>query len=171
MRILLKRYWAGANETKSVMSVYMGEEPEARMVCEAREALFFDYQVSFMGASHYCLPRGTYKMKVGNSPYGPMGLRIPRCPGHRCVFIGHSWSRQSFEGEILIGMPYSYNLEEQTFIPTGELRQFDSLIKDGEETFARLNKLVYEAYANGEDFWITIDNSEVEDHQLKRNLN
>jgi len=103
MEIRLKRYYGDAEVTKSVMEVWMQGEREPRMVCEAREAGFVDYAESFPGASRVCLPRGRWRMKVGRSPYGPMGLRVARCPGHRCVYVGHRWARQLMEGEVLIG--------------------------------------------------------------------
>lgn len=103
------------------------------------------------------------KLKAGNTPYSPMGLRVTRCPGRRCVFIGHKWSRQYYEGEILIGQR-----EYVTFGDEEKNRDF-SFIGNEEETFKQLDKLVYEAYAKGEDFILEIDNSQVNDCTINRN--
>ena len=163
MRIILKRYYGDRTITKSELEVWMDGETEPRMVCDAREPKFFNYALSFPGASSYCLPAGTFKLKAGNTPYSPMGLRIPRCPGHRCVFIGHKWSRQYFEGEILIGQ------RENITFGNEEQNRDHSFIHNEEETFKQLDKLVYEAYAKGEDFILEIDNSQVNDCTINRN--
>ena len=144
----MKRYYGDAEVTKSVMEVWMQGEREPRMVCEAREAGFVDYAESFPGASRVCLPRGRWRMKVGRSPYGPMGLRVARCPGHRCVYVGHRWARQLMEGEVLIGESLEGGLEEMR----------ERRIENGEVVFGRLTELVYEAYGRGEEYWMEIDN-------------
>ena len=117
MTIKLHRYYGDAEITKSVMEVFMDGEEAPRMVCEAREVAFKDYTETFPGASRYCLPVGRWRMKVGRSPYSPMGLRVPRCPGHRQVFIGHKWARQWMEGEVLIGEPVRSEGAESFFSP------------------------------------------------------
>jgi hypothetical protein len=151
MTIKLHRYYGDDFITKSVMEVWMDGEEEPRMVCEAREAAYRDYTETFPGASQYCLPVGRWRLKVGGSPYGPMGLRVPKCPGHRQVFIGWKWSRQCFEGEVLIGEPVMPAEHE------GEWSHEDCRIDNGEETFRKLDKLVYEAYGKGEAFEILIE--------------
>lgn len=167
MKIVLERYYGDRTITKSVMKVYMDGESEPRMTCDAREPKFCNYAFSFAGASSYCLPAGTHKMKCGNSPYSPMGLRVPRCAGHRCVYIGYKWSREYFEGEILVGQPYCVDfLKSAEVLPaTEENRDFSHLEKK-EETYAQLTELVYEAYGRGEDFTLVIDNSKVKDLTL-----
>ena len=160
----MKRYYGDHRVTKSEAKVYFDGETEPRMTFDAREPRFFNYTISFPGASSYCLPEGTFKMKVGNSPYSPMGLRIPRCAGHRCVFLGHKCTRESFEGEILIGQPIVIDfLDERVEVPVTPENRIESILRHEEETFAELTELVYEAYAKGEDFLIEIDNSEVLD--------
>ena len=156
MKIKLKRYYGDAEVTKSVMEVYMDGEAEPRMVCEAREVTYRDYTESFPGASRHCLPVGRWMMRVGRSPYGVMGLRVARCPGHRQVYIGHKWSRQCFEGEILVGEPvfHYYTDDEGQEVEYPPKRR----IANGEEVFAKLDALVYEAWSRGEDFFIEIDN-------------
>lgn len=118
----------------------MDGELEPRMVCEARECSYVEYTETFPGASRCCLPVGRWRMKVGQSPYGVMGLRVPKCPGHRQVFVGHRWSRQCFEGEVLIG----------------ETADNGERIANGDVVYARLERLVYEAYGKGEEFWMEV---------------
>ena len=93
---------------------------------------------------------------MGNSPYGPMGLRVVRCPGHRQVYIGHRWGRQCVEGEILIGeaVYHYYTDENGQEVEYPKKRRIDR----GEETYRKLDKLVYEAYCRGEEFFIQIEN-------------
>ena len=153
MTIKLHRYYGDAEITKSVMEVFMDGEAEPRLVCEAREVAFRDYTETFPGASRYCLPVGRWRMKAGQSPYGPMGLRVPKCPGHRQVFIGHKWARQCFEGEVLIGEPVRSEGAES---PEEEMRE--RRIENGEEVFQKLDVLVYEAFGRGEEFWMEIEN-------------
>ena len=156
MVIKLHRYYGDAEVTKSVMEVWMDGEGAPRMVCEAREAAWRDYRESFPGASRFCLPAGRWRMAVGRSPYGAMGLRVPRCPGHRQVFIGHRWARQVFEGEILVGEPvfHYYTDELGNEVEYPKKRR----IENGEDTFRKLEALVYEAYGKQEGFWIEIEN-------------
>ena len=151
MVIKLKRYYGDAEITKSVMEVWMDGEEEPRMVCEAREASHREYEVSFPGASRCCLPVGRWRMKVGQSPYGVMGLRVPKCPGHRQVFVGHRWSRQWFEGEVLIGQLTTDNGQQ-----TAEECARERRIVNGEAVYAKLERLVYEAYGKGEEFWMEV---------------
>lgn len=61
MRIILKRYYGDRTITKSELEVWMDGETEPRMACDAREPKFFNYALSFPGASSYCLPAGTFK--------------------------------------------------------------------------------------------------------------
>lgn len=160
MVIKLRRYYGDAEVTKAVMEVVLDGESEPRMVCEAREAAFRDYRESFAGASRFCLPVGRWKLKVGRSPYGPMGLRVARCPGHRQVFIGWKWTRQWLEGEVLIGEPVFryYTDEEGNEVEYPPKRR----IGNGEEVFRRLDRLVYEAYGRGEEFWLEVENEWVD---------
>ncbi len=159
MEIRLKRYYGDAEVTKSVMEVWMQGEESPRMVCEAREVGFRDYEVSFAGASQVCLPRGRWRMKVGGSPYGAMGLRVARCPGHRQVYVGHRWARQCFEGEVLVGEPvfHYYTDEEGREVEYPKKRR----IENGEAVFGRLTELVYEAWGRGEEFWMVVENGDV----------
>lgn len=156
MVIKLHRYYGDSEVTKSVMEVWMDGEEEPRLVCEAREVAYRDYMETFPGASRYCLPVGRWRLKVGKSPYGPMGLRVPRCPGHRQVFIGHRWARQCFEGEVLIGEPvYHYETDENGLeVECPQKRR----IENGEEVYKKLDKLVYEAFGKGEEFVMEIEN-------------
>lgn len=163
MLLKLERYYGDSQVTKSVMKVWMEGEEEPRMVCEAREPKFKDYTESFAGASQFCLPCGKWQMKAGNSPYGMMGLRVPKCAGHRQVFMGHKWSRQWMEGEILIGkpvMPREWNSEEWGNDPTAReaWENKHRRIEDGEEVYRELTQLVYEAYRKDEEFWMEIEN-------------
>ena len=89
---------------------------------------------------------------MGQSPYGVMGLRVPKCPGHRQVFVGHRWSRQCFEGEVLIGETTDGG--EQT-TDYGQ-QTTDGRIVNGDVVYARLERLVYEAYGKGEEFWMEV---------------
>ena len=155
MVIKLHRYYGDEDITKSVMEVFLEGDTEPRMVCEAREAAYKDYTESFPGASRYCLPVGRWPLKVGGSPYGPMGLRVPKCPGHRQVFIGWKWSRQCLEGEVLIGEPvFHYYMDEN-----GQEVEYPKKrrMENGEETFRKLDKLVYEAFGKEEEFILQIE--------------
>ena len=159
MVIRLKRYYGDHAVTKSVMEVWMDGELEPRMVCEARECSYVEYTETFPGASRCCLPVGRWRMKVGQSPYGVMGLRVPKCPGHRQVFVGHRWSRQCFEGEVLIGESTDNGQQttdggEQT-TDNGQ-QTTDGRIVNGDVVYARLERLVYEAYGKGEEFWMEV---------------
>ena len=145
MVIRLKRYYGDHAITKSVMEVWLDGEAEPRLVCEAREPAYVEYTETFPGASRCCLPVGRWRMKVGQSPYGVMGLRVPRCPGHRQVYVGHRWGRQRFEGEVLIGETTD-NGQQTT----------DGRIVNGDVVYARLERLVYEAYGRGEEFWMEV---------------
>lgn len=163
MEIRLKRYYGDEEVTKSVVEVWMQGEAEARMVCEAREAAFRDYEVTFRGVSAFCMPRGRWRMKVGGSPYGVMGLRVPRCAGHRQVLVGWKMSRQVMEGEVLIGvgvLPREWNEEEWGDDPVARKMWEDRKrrIERGDEVFERLTELVYEAYGRGEEFWMVVEN-------------
>ena len=159
MVIKLHRYYGDESVTKSVMEVFLEGDTEARMVCEARESAYADYAEAFAGASQFCLPRGRWRMKVGNSPYGPMGLRVARCPGHRQVYIGWRWERQCLEGEVLIGeaVYHYYTDENGQEVEYPKKRRIDR----GEETYRKLDKLVYEAYCRGEEFVMEVNNEEV----------
>ena len=155
MVIQLHRYFGNDHITKSVMEVWMDGEDSPRLTCEARESAYSDYSESFAGASHYCLPVGKWKLKVGHSPYSPMGLRVPKCPGHRQVYIGHKWVRQCYEGEILIGEAV---LSEEY---EGEWAHMYCTIDNGEEVFRKLDALVYEAFGRLEEFWLEVDNENI----------
>ena len=160
MVIKLKRYYGDAEVTKSVMEVWLDGEQEPRLVCEARETAYVNYAETFPGASRYCLPVGRWKMKAGGSPYSPMGLRVPRCPGHRQVFVGWKWARQWMEGEVLIGeSQVPLCCPEGGMKPCGqdeeEMRQ--RRIENGEEVFGRLDALVYEAFGKGEEMWLEVE--------------
>lgn len=164
MVIKLKRYYGDTEVTKSVMEVWMDGETQPRMVCEAREVGFVDYEESFAGASRVCLPRGRWRMKVGRSPYGVMGLRVVRCPGHRCVYVGHRWARQAFEGEVLVGegfLPREWDAVEWGDDPVARKRWEDRKrrIEFGDVVFEKLNGLVYEAWGKGEEFWMEVENA------------
>ena len=157
----MKRYYGDEEVTKSVMEVFLDGEDTPRLTCEAREPQFRDYTEAFPGASRYCLPVGRWRMKVGHSPYSPMGLRVAKCPGHRQVFIGHRWDRQWFEGEVLVGepVPHFYTDEEGNEVEYPPKRR----IRDGEEVFQKLDALVYEAFGNGEEMWMEISDGQMID--------
>ena len=152
MVIKLHRYYGDGTITKSVMEVFLDGEVKPRLVCEAREAAYKDYKESFPGVSAYCLPVGRWRLVCGHSPYSPMGLRVARCPGHRQVYIGHKWGRQYTEGEVLIGMPMMPAEHDEDWVHA------DCMIDNGEETYQKLERLVYEAYCRGEEFFIQIEN-------------
>ena len=167
MVIKLHRYYGDDRITKSVMEVWLDGDSEPRMVCEARESSFKDYEEAFAGASRFCLPVGRWRMKAGGGAYSPMGLRVPKCPGHRQVWLGHSWCRQYKVGEILIGeartplcppeggmKPCGVDDDEKVM---EEIRQ--RRIENGEEVFKKLDALVYEAFGKMEEFWLEIKNS------------
>ena len=167
MEIRLKRYYGDGAVTKSVMEVWMDGEGMPRMVCEAREGAYRDYRETFAGVSEFCLPAGRWRMKVGRSPYGVMGLRVPRCPGHRQVFVGHRWSRQMWAGEVLIGeavMPREWNVEEwgDDAVARERWERKVRRIENGEEVFGRLTVLVYEAFGRGEEVWMVVENEGME---------
>jgi hypothetical protein len=146
MEIRLKRYYGDNHVTKSRMEVVMEGETAPRLVCEAREPRFKEYTEVFEGAAKYCLPVGKWQLRVGGSPYSPMGLRVAKCPGHRQVYIGHNWMRQWEVGRVLIGYPTEAELPEEVEI------------ENGEECCRELEKLVYEAFGNGEEMWLEIEN-------------
>ncbi|MCR5043690.1 MAG: hypothetical protein K6A93_06110 [Bacteroidaceae bacterium] len=168
MTIKLHRYYGDDRITKSVMEVWLDGDSEPRMVCEARESSYKKYEEAFAGASRYCLPVGRWRMKAGGGAYSPMGLRVPKCPGHRQVWLGHSWCRQCKVGEILIGEPafHYYTDEEGNVVECPQKRR----IEHGEEVFKKLDALVYEAFGKMEEFYLEIDNKEIKTNVNNMNL-
>ena len=161
MEIKLHRYYGDETVTKSVMEVWMDGEQEPRLVCEAREVGFKDYEAAFAGASRYCLPRGRWRLECGGGPYSPMGVRVVRCPGHRQTYFGYNAHRQQLAGEVLVGEPvFHYYTDEQT----GERVELPKKrrVTNGEEVFWKLDALLYEAFGRGEEMWVEIDNEGVD---------
>lgn len=165
MTIKLHRYYGDDRITKSVMEVWLDGDSEPRMVCEARESSYKKYEEAFAGASRYCLPVGRWRMKAGGGAYSPMGLRVPKCPGHRQVWLGYSWCRQCKVGEILIGEARTHLCppeggmkpcavdDDKEMMEERRLRR----IENGEEVFKKLDALVYEAFGKMEEFWLEIE--------------
>ena len=156
MEIRLKRYYGDASVTKSVTEVWMDGEDEPRLVCEAREPEFREYSEAFPGASRFCLPVGRWKLAVGGGPYSPMGVRVARCPGHRQVYFGYGL-RECEPDRVLVGWPVFHYYTDEV---TGERVEYPPKrrMRDGEEVFEQLDKLVYEAYGREEEMWVIIDN-------------
>ena len=155
MEIKLRRYYGDETVTKSVMEVWMEGEEAPRLVCEAREVGFRDYEEVFPGASNYCMPKGRWRMACGGGPYSPMGVRVVRCPGHRQVYFGYGL-RECEPDRVLVGWPvFHYYTDE-------EGREVEDVasrgMKDGEEVFEQLDGLVYEAYGKEEEMWVIIEN-------------
>ena len=143
MVIKLHRYYGDAGVTKSVMEVWLDGEQEPRLVCEAREPRFREYRETFPGASRYCLPVGRWRLKPGCSEFGTMTLRVVRCPGHRCVLLGWDAFRQSREGMVLMGVAVNPEAPAE-----------ERFIDGGMEVYEQLERLVYEAFGKGEEFWV-----------------
>ncbi len=149
MTIKLHRYYGDDRITKSVMEVWLDGDSEPRMVCEARESSYKKYEEAFAGASRYCLPVGRWRMKAGGGAYSPMGLRVPKCPGHRQVWLGHY-----------------YTDEDGNVVECPQKRR----IEHGEEVFKKLDALVYEAFGKMEEFYLEIDNKEIKTNVNNMNL-
>lgn len=168
MEIRLKRYYGDAQVTKSRVEVWMQGESTPRICCEegieARETAYRDYEESFSGASGYCLPQGRWRMKVGGTPYGAMGLRVVKCAGHRCVSVGWDAVRQSLAGTVLVGRACGFlaRTEGTAMQEDGRTEKMampeDGRIEDGKSVFRQIEGLVYEAFARGEEFWMVVDN-------------
>lgn len=167
MKIKLNRYYGDEKVTKSTAEVYMDGQTEPVLTFETREVGYADYTAAFPGCSSLCLPSGTYPLAVGSTPYGPMGLRVPKCPGHRCYYIGHRWDRQAIAGELLVGEPYtpSLDLNEGIYL-TEEEDRAERVIVNGAKIYDKLDSLVYQAYANNEDFTIEISNYNLKRYRL-----
>ncbi len=156
MEIKLKRYYGDEKVTKSVMEVWMEGEEEPRLVCEAREVGFRDYEDVFNGASNYCMPEGRWRMACGRGPYSPMGVRVVKCPGHRQVFFGYAPGGRALPDRVMMGRPvYHYYTDED-----GHEVEYPPKrgMKDGEEVFGELDALLYEAFGRGEEMWCEVDN-------------
>ena len=147
MVIKLKRYYGDELVTKSVMEVFMEGEDTPRLTCEAREVRFKDYAETFAGASRYCLPRGKWRLTCGCTKFGTMTLRVAKCPGHRCVLLGYDVFRQAVNGMVCMGR-----------VVNPEAPAEERVIDGGMEVYEELERLVYEAYGNAEDFSIEITN-------------
>ena len=132
--------------------------------CEPRYA---DYEKTFKGASRYCLPRGCWKLRMEATPYGPMGLKLPKCPGHRQVYIGWSDTRQWKEGEIMIG--YSSIWQDcDSSEEREELMmkwQKESTIHSGKQAYDVLEKIVYEAFRDEAEIFLQVDNDGITDNR------
>ena len=158
MKIKLHRYYGDEAVTKSVMEVWMEGEEAPRLVCEAREVGFRDYEEAFPGASNYCMPKGRWRMACGGGPYSPMGVRVVRCPGHRQVFFGYSAQRVALPDRVMMGRPvfHYYTDEEGREVEYPPKRG----MKDGEEVFWELDELLYEAFGKGEEMWCEVENTD-----------
>ena len=156
MEIKLKRYYGDESVTKSVMEVWMEGDEEPRLVCEAREVGFRDYEDVFNGASSYCMPKGRWRMACGRGPYSPMGVRVVKCPGHRQVFFGYALGGRPLLNRKMMGRPvFHYFTDEEGH----EVEDVASRgMKDGEEVFRELDELLYEAFGKGEEMWVIIEN-------------
>lgn len=145
MIIRLTRFFGNALVTKSAM-VVMSDEGRVLMECEAREPRYADYEEAFAGSASCCLARGRWKCKVMSTPLSPMTLTIVKSPGHRSCRIGWDFERQVKQNMILVG--------ESDGEDDVEWRE----ICRQEATFKKLERLVYEAFAMGEDIWLVITN-------------
>ncbi len=70
MTIKLNRYYGDDRITKSVMEVWLDGDSEPRMVCEARESGFMEYEEAFAGASRYCPDESRWRRILANGTEG-----------------------------------------------------------------------------------------------------
>lgn len=145
MKIVLERYYGDWRITKSVMTV-VGEEGEMLLRCEAREPRFAQYVEAFPGCSKCCLACGEFECKVMATEMSPMTVTVVKSPGHRCCRIGWDDVAQVKANTVLVGESDGYELDEYRDIVHSR------------ETFERLTKLVYRAYATGEQIRLVVKN-------------
>ena len=164
--ILLQRYYGDNACTKSHFFVLRmcgtDSAVETLLAFEAREPRYADYEMTFKGASGYCLPCGNWKLKVEATPYGPMGLKLPKCAGHRQVYIGWSDTKQWKQGEIMIGEP-SVDICKNMKSFTENMKE--NTIHSGKQVYEQLEEIVYEAFGRGEEIVLSVTNEGIADHR------
>ena len=89
------------------------------------------------------LPAATYRCRCAASALSPMTLQVCLPSGRRRVAIGWDPLRQVRAGTILVGQ-------------AGEGDPATCPLTDQEDTFARLTRRVYQAYAAGEDITLAV---------------
>lgn len=149
MKITLSRYFGNRNITKSILAVTDSDGREL-MRCEAREPRYADYRKTFSGCSQFCLAEGTYPCKPLPTDQCPMTLTVVKSPGHRCCRFAWSESGQKMENRILVGEA------DDTF--PADIRK----LHRQRETFGRLTRLVYEAFAMEEAITLEVRNENVQ---------
>lgn len=147
MKIRMRRYYGDGAVTKSQVWI---EGTDFR--CEAREPAFRDYSESFPGASKFCLPRGEFACKPMATEISPMTLTVMKAPAHRsCRFI-YDPLHQTRANAVVLG-------EADEAVPAPERE-----VSRSKETFERLQRHVYRAYAQQETVWLAIEN-QMEENQ------
>ena len=163
MKIILERYYGDWRVTKSVMRVVEnvetqrdgslaggaledGSSQRLLLECEAREPKFAQYVKAFPGCSKCCLACGTFACKVVSTELSPMTVSVVKSPGHHGCRIGWDYLAQVRANMVLVGESDGY-----------ENPEFRDIIRS-KETFERLEKLVYAAYAEGERIEMEVRN-------------
>lgn len=145
MKIILERYYGDWRTTKALMRVE-SEEGRVLLRCEAREPRYAQYTEAFHGCSRCCLAEGVFGLKVVATELSPMTLTVVKSPGHRCCRIGYDDVAQVKANRVLVGESDGYDLPE-----------YRDLVNQ-EETFRRLESLVYAAYVRGEAMTLEVTN-------------
>lgn len=144
MRITLSRYYYTETITKSRM-MFLSDEGKTLFECEAHETMFRDYTEKFPGCSDYCMPTGTFPIKVKSGAAGPMTMFIMKVPGHMAMQICWHATHQTEHCRVLVGEETSEDPETSRLT-----RQM--------ETYERIEQLIYDSFINGETFEIDVRN-------------
>lgn len=102
VKVKMTRYYGDETLTKSLFTI---ENDDGCIIFkgEAREERFKDYSESFKGCASYCIPTGTYELKITNAPLCPLAFRIVTTKAHRGRIIQTRPSSRIIYGGILVG--------------------------------------------------------------------
>lgn len=158
MHFILTRYYGSANITKSTFQVFASQDESQKplLECEAREISFKDYSDSFPGASHYCLPTGTFALKLRPTVFSPFTPYLTHCPAHRGDSIGWRADVQKQARAILLGAS------------DGGLQPLRRLIRQ-KATYDALVQIMEKTLISGEAITLTVRN-DIQQMQLSEQL-
>ena len=104
--------------------------------CDANEEKYRDYSEKFPKCSDFCLPEGTYPVKLKPTVYSGMTISVTHCPGHNSTqIVAIPSTVKVSHGYVLIG-----ERDEECEFPED---WHDSYLENSKEVFAKLNDLVY----------------------------
>lgn len=150
MNLLLTRYYGDANITKSKLTISIGDN--TLMECEAREFAYRDYTEIFPQCSFHCLPTGVYHCVISSHEDNPSCLRILDAPGHRGAKMYIDARHEKKAKDVLLGFA-NPNVAPKN-------RRLERL----EEARTQFLGVLYRHW--GEQYTLTIDNSQCEVHNV-----